>query len=248
MDGVRRALGEALAFVLPVSCPGCDEIGTRLCESCRLLLSPAPRERSLPGDLVVHTALRYEGVPSRVVRALKEHGRTDLARALAPAVRAALAAADPDRAIIVPVPTSRRSMRARGYRVPDLLARRSGAAVAPLLRLAARVGDQRGLDRDERARNVVLAMRARRAAGRGDGPLVLFDDVVTTGATMREAARALREAGFEVRGCAAVAATPLRAARRPHDEPTLPTRTAAVRQDRRAGSEVGRMSRQAEIG
>jgi adenine/guanine phosphoribosyltransferase-like PRPP-binding protein len=40
--------------------------------------------------------------------------------------------------------------------------------------------------------------------------LVLLDDVVTSGSTLRAAARALRAAGAEVVGCAAVAATPRR--------------------------------------
>ena len=67
------------------------------------------------------------------------------------------------------------------------------------------VADQAGLDAAERAANLGGAPAARRPL---DGlPVVVVDYVMTTGATLVEAARALREAGAAVRGCAVVAAT-----------------------------------------
>lgn len=203
---IRAALDEALLLVLPVVCAGCDEPDVTLCEDCRAALRPAPRRRAGSGE-TVWSALRFEGVTGRVLRALKEDGRTDLARDLAPALAAAVAAIGDPGAVLVPIPTSRAAYRRRGYRVVDLVAARAGLRIEPLLRQTRRTADQRGLDQHRRRHNVEGSLVARDAAARR---VIVIDDVVTTGATLAEAARALRAAGAEVVGAAAIAATPLR--------------------------------------
>ena len=206
--GWARIGREVLALLLSSVCPGCDEVGTLLCDDCRMLLSPAPHELSTPGGLPVHAALVYEGVAARSIRRVKEEGATMLAYPLGAAVRALLA--DSARgALIVPVPTSRAAYRRRGYRVPELLVRRAGFATTRLLTSARRTGDQRELGRAERARNVSGSMRARQRTG-GRRRVVIFDDVVTTGATLDEAARAVRQAGFDPVAAVVLAATPRR--------------------------------------
>ena len=183
-----------------------------LCETCRDRLKPQVT-RSGRG-LRVWSGLSFEGVAARVVRALKEEGRTGLARELAPALRAAVdaASADPrgvDRIVLVPIPTSRAAFRRRGYRVVELVARRAGLRTERLLTVARVAADQRGLDREARRRNVANSLRAHHAAGLR---IVVIDDVVTTGATLEEAARALRAGGAEVIGAATIAATARRIA------------------------------------
>ncbi|MFH8250780.1 ComF family protein [Microbacterium sp. B2969] len=208
----RGALADALTLLLPVDCAGCDAPDTPLCEACGAALEPTPRRRAIEPGLGVWSGLAFEGVTARVIRALKEEGRTGLAHALAPALLAAVAAASgmtvPHDAplVVVPVPTSRAAFRRRGYRVPDLVARRAGLEVANLLAPGRRTADQRGLDRDARRRNVARSL----VATQPPRPVraVVIDDVVTTGATLAEAARALRAAGVEVVGAAVVAATP----------------------------------------
>jgi predicted amidophosphoribosyltransferase len=149
----------------------------------------------------------YDGAVARVIRALKEEGRTSLARPLAASLRESAASWDLTGVLVVPVPTSPAAMRRRGYRVAELLARRAGWRPRRLLSVTRRTADQRGLGRDERAANAEGSMRARG----GDGLRVLLvDDVVTTGATLGEAARALRAAGADVIGAVTVAATPRR--------------------------------------
>jgi predicted amidophosphoribosyltransferase len=210
-DAFRRACVEALALLLPITCAGCDEPDIALCEQCALALAPEPHRRLVgAGEAAfpVWSGLRFEAVPARVVRALKEDGRTALARALAPALRAALASAGGASGVtLVVMPTSRASFRRRGYRVPDLIARRAGLRVHPLLHQTRRVHDQRRLGRDGRRRNVDGSMRSTDAAGKR---VIVVDDVVTTGASLAEAVRALRDAGAEVVGAVTVAATPRR--------------------------------------
>lgn len=219
-DAFRRACTEALALLLPVACAGCEEADVALCEQCLLTLAPDPHRRLIgAGELAfpVWSGLWFEAVPARVIRALKEDGRTGLARALAPALRAALEAAGGVGGVtLVVMPTSRASFRRRGYRVPDLIARRAGLRVHSLLRQTRRVHDQRRLGRDERRRNVEGSMRATDAAGKR---VIVIDDVVTTGASMVEAVRALRHAGAEVVAAVTVAATPRRTARKGEPQP-----------------------------
>lgn len=198
---------EMLALLLAACCPGCDEVGTLLCDGCRARLGPDPQRLTTPGGMSVQAALRYEGVPARCIRRLKEEGATMLARPLGAALGGILSEV-PRGALLVPVPTSSAAFRRRGYRVPELLLRRAGAPARRLLSPARRTGDQRGLGRTARARNVSGSMRAG-TAGQGE-TVVIIDDVVTTGATLDEAARALRAAGFDPVGAVALAATPRR--------------------------------------
>ncbi|MBD7957192.1 ComF family protein [Microbacterium sp. Sa4CUA7] len=203
---VRDALAAALALAFPVWCAGCDLPDAVLCPSCREGLSSTVSVRRI--DTVgVHSALVFDGVVARVVRAFKEDGRTALAAALAPALAAAVGSCAGG-AIVVPVPASRAAMRRRGYRPVELVCRRAGLAPERLLQAVRPTADQRGLPREARVANITGSMRARDVAA--GVRVVVVDDVVTTGATLTEAARALRSAGAVVVGAATIAATPRR--------------------------------------
>lgn len=161
-----------------------------------------------PEGLPVVAALTYQGVAARCIRRVKEEGETSLARPLGAALAAVMptAPADASTSLLVPVPTGRAAFRRRGYRVPELVMRRAGLQVSRILAQTRRTDDQRELDAAQRSRNVAWSMRARHARGPGD--VLLFDDVVTTGATLDESARALTAAGFRVSGAVTLAATP----------------------------------------
>lgn len=202
------ALRDALWLAFPVSCCVCGEEGADLCDDCRALIVPRARSRTLPGGLRVWSGLDFAGAVAPVVRALKEEGRTALARPLAAGLAVAVEAAAGGAAdvLLVAVPTSRAAMRRRGYRVVELLVRRAGRTSTPALVLTRRLADQRGLGRAERLRNTRSSLRARGPLG---ARVIIVDDVVTTGATLQEAARALRAAGAHVVAAATVASTPL---------------------------------------
>ncbi|MEU8589709.1 ComF family protein [Streptomyces sp. NPDC048664] len=206
-------------LVLPAECGGCGRLRTLLCPPCREALhgraprdvGPVPRPPGLPP---VHAAAAYAGVVRAVVLAHKERGALALAAplgtALAGAVRAGLAAEGdgPGRGVpvlLVPVPSARRAVRARGHDPVRRIAlaaagelRRTGlsARVAAVLRQRRPVADQAGLSSRQRLVNLADALEvAGGIAGLpAGGRVVLVDDVMTTGATLSEAARAVRSA------------------------------------------------------
>ena len=213
MDAWWRELAEDLAaLAVPVDCVGCGAFGRDLCPACTAQLTPRPVQRSLPGPLRVVSGLPYEGVVRDALRQFKNSGRTGLGRALAPVLRTAIATAlegpSGGEVLLVPMPATRRSTVERGYDPVPLLLRRAGLPATRMLALIRGGADQARLGRAARRSNAAGSMRAiRGAAGHR---VLLVDDVVTTGATLVEASRALRAAGASVLGAATVASTPLR--------------------------------------
>ena len=205
---LRDALLDAIALLFPVHCAGCGCDDRGLCAACRLALTPDVTARLGPDRLRVHTALRYEGVVRRVILAYKEQARTDAATALSAPLAAAVATARraTPAAVLVPVPGSRAAFRRRGYDPVRLLLRRAGLRHEPLLAQARGTGIQKSLGVEERAANLRGAFVARRHLTGLE--VVLVDDVLTSGATLGEAARAVRAAGGEVVAAATLAFTP----------------------------------------
>lgn len=143
----------------------------------------------------------YDGAMRRVVLAWKRQSTRSLTPVLARALAAALVpVVGGCSAMVVPVPPRSASIRRRGEDIVGRLARgvveelnRSGgeAAVSPILEWVGDPGEQIGRDGRERRQALDRLMRARAPIG---GRIVILDDVITTGATVGEAVRALREA------------------------------------------------------
>ena len=229
-------LADLVDLVLPRECAGCRRPGRALCAACAAELGPPFRHRPDPcpaGLPPLVAAATYAGAVRAALLAHKERGRLGLARPLGAALGAAVRELEPPPGVLlVPVPSSPAAVRERGHDHARRLAAAAARGVpsaraVPLLAVARRVADQSGLSSAQRAANLSGALRARRRLA--GCTVVVVDDVVTTGATLVEATRALSAAGATVLGAAVVGATARRGSRRsPGWAEPLSFRTSAV--------------------
>ncbi len=158
--------------------------------------------REPPEFAAARAALRYDEASRGLILALKHGDRTDLAPSLGRWLARAGAELLPGADVVVPVPLHRRRLFARRYNqaalVAQALGRTSGLEFVPdLLQRKRPTPPQGGLSRSARFRNlegaiVLPAGRRAQALGR---TVVLVDDVMTTGATVRTCARVLLRGG-----------------------------------------------------
>jgi ComF family protein len=167
-------------------CPRCALASPAGAICGRCLAEPPPYDATL-------AAFWYRFPADTLVQALKFRGELALSAFLAKTLLKKLAGEQPD--LVVPVPLSAARLRSRGYNQAAEIARRLGRGRVEL-ELCGRTRDARPqveLPFAERARNVRGAFAVRGAL---DGATVaVVDDVMTTGATLGEIARALKSAG-----------------------------------------------------
>jgi predicted amidophosphoribosyltransferase len=218
---------------LPQECVGCHRAGAQLCAACATPLLapprlswPSPPPSGLPPP---YATADYDGPTRSAIIAYKERRQRGLlpvlGRALAKAARFAWSAhteyvpmKPAAQLLLVPVPSARAAVRTRGH---DPTAALAWAAVRelrrvgiPVLRLsvlhhARVVRDQAALSAVARSQNLAgaFAVSQRLVPLVNSQQVLLVDDIVTTGATLAEAARALRAAGAEPVAAAVIGAT-----------------------------------------
>jgi len=215
-------VAELVDLVLPSHCVVCDRPGPVWCSACR----PDSRCEVIEHahEPPVHAAAEYAGELRTALLNYKERGARSLAGPLADYLAGAVesarsASVDGGLPVLVPVPSSRAAARQRGGdhvgRLARLVARQLQLEVLPALRLTGRVRDSAGLSVEQRANNLNHRMRAEPATGAGS--VIVLDDILTTGATLIEACRALRAAGWQVSAGAVIGWTRLRQRPTGHD-------------------------------
>jgi len=220
--GVTNWRDTAADLLLGATCPGCGTPGWGICTGCRTALGTTAAfevSRSLEGFPRASAARVYEGQLRRLIAAHKERHARDATSVLGALLAEAVAHRRPEGPLtLVPVPSSRSAVRERGYDSVQVLAvsaarrlSRDGrpVAVVPALRHVRRIADQASLDTAARWANLRGAMVARPLRG----PVVVVDDVCTTGATLAEACRALTAVGAHDSDAATISATVLRRGR-----------------------------------
>ncbi len=211
--GTQRVCALCVAQFAPVL-PRCGRCaievpaGAALCGAC--LTDPPPFERAL-------AAVDYAHPWDSLITQFKFHSALDLAPPLTRRLLDTFGrSAEPAPALLLPIPLSAARLRERGYNQAWELARRLARVLncradASLLLRVKDTPHQLALAPDQRAGNVrtAFAIEPRRRAELSGATVTLVDDVMTTGATVSEAARVLLQAGAARVHVWVVARTPL---------------------------------------
>ena len=207
-------------LIFPSRCIACRELGPSLCSQCRKGWHPHLHERRIgrnsATELKVISSVIYSTVAQKIILGAKESHIRECDRLVSEAVtyalRKFLTISSVD--FLIPIPSRKSAVRLRGREfIAEIAADGSRAfdipIATPLIHNRG-VRDQTGLHLKERWNNVEGAFVIKGEHGL-HGNVLLIDDLLTTGATLCEAARALRYAGIKVIGAVTAAlAQPLR--------------------------------------
>ena len=202
-------------LLLPANCLYCELAPKPICDNCAARFDGRVREVSR-GGLSGLALFEFSEDASAAISAFKEHGQFALAnqlvdRLVTPAVLVRLKEFGAD--VLVAMPSAPKSFAKRGFSPAEVvalaLARHARLPVQRgALRLTRTTQDQAALGIAGRAENLVGAMTASSALA--NRRVLIVDDIVTTGASVIEAARATEQAGAEVVGFFSLAETILR--------------------------------------
>ncbi len=230
MKLLRSLIQDAGFILLPSDCAGCGLENQQICEEClgSVAISAAASGRlgrRLPSGQPIVSAFEYSERASALLVAFKQRGTRRLARAFRPALEHAisralesaeslgtagllgtavlLGRAEP-RIELVPVPSTAASDRKRGFNPVRTMLRVAGLRYSRVLSSSMRES-QKQLGVQDRFENLRNSMRA--VLDLEGRTFLLVDDIVTTGASLSEAARAIESAGGRVAACATLAST-----------------------------------------
>ncbi|CAB4666713.1 unannotated protein [freshwater metagenome] len=185
-------------FLLPLTCLHCRRPSRfSLCEVCVAPFHDVPRCVAHVSGIPLWVTAYYGGSVRRAIVAYKEEGVTSLRKPLSFAIANGIAhfAQEYPDLVVVPIPSRIQALRSRGEDAIGELAvagtRAAGlpaSAVQRMIRMSPLVRDQGGLGAAARRRNMTGALKLSPAlVARSRARLVLIDDVVTTGETVRAA-------------------------------------------------------------
>lgn len=206
-----------LDFVFPKKCVGCGRWGEYICPRCRKTVEfavpvcpicqrPAVGGRTHPGcskkfglDGMV-CGSRYKVVVRKAISQVKYRWTFDVAKVLVDLLVENIWRFNlPKNYVLVPIPLHRKRENWRGFnqaeKFCDIICKRFGVRVGKVLVKVIETKPQVGLSREERKKNIKGAFRLSQKEKVEGRNFILVDDVYTTGSTMNEACRVLKEAG-----------------------------------------------------
>lgn len=208
----RRARQEIKDVLFPVFCEECGREGEWWCKNCRLDKINKPIVTGADGDLDCTAALlnyQEDGVVGRLIKQFKYHFIFDMADLWREIIggcdldKIVLKNFDNEKITIIPIPLHSKRKRERGFNQSEILAKiflaqlkniRSGVDldIESLIRIRP-TAKQAKLSKMEREKNIVDAFAWVGVAVSKN--IILVDDVFTTGSTMRECAKILKQSG-----------------------------------------------------
>ena len=190
-----KIFNKILAVLFPQKCLGCKKENEILCPDCLLKIN-RPDTPYLKG---IHIAANYQDlVLKKALWMLKYRGVKQMAKPLAKLIRERVwKKLETESWLVVPVPLSKNKLRHRGYNQAELIARELSANVrADILFKKFHTKSQVEVkDKEERLANIVGSFEIKNHQTIMGKKIILIDDVLTTGATMREAKKVLMSAG-----------------------------------------------------
>ena len=201
-------------LIFPSRCIGCSQLGISICSICRKFWHPHIYHRELKilvNRYPVISAIEYSPIASRVLLRAKEANQVAADQLLINAIDHSLLyfIRNYGTGSLVAIPSRRSATRKRGRDFMKEIAISVGnlesLKTLEILQHQRAVRDQSQLNSQQRSTNITGAFTAlnnlAKPADPGNTePLIIVDDLVTTGATLAEAIRAIRTAGFTVLG------------------------------------------------
>ncbi len=184
--------------IFPVFCVGCDSFNEFLCREC--VQSVKINSTQFRDGFEFSAGFGYEGVMAKALSKFKDKHQFGYGRVIAQHLQGVFEI-DYSLPVLVP-PSTKKAFRKRGFDPSYEIAKHAGLNVSTKLKRAKQTLDQQNLDFRQRQRNQDNAFQLLKP-----GKYILFDDVVTTGATIREMIRAVRASGGEVVGVIALCST-----------------------------------------
>ena len=206
-----QLIQELSSLIFPSRCIGCMQLGPTICSQCRLSWHPHIF-RTHVDNLPVTSSIIYSPIAARILVAAKEANRKSADTLIIDAMQHVLEnyKGDITNLTFVPMPSSKKALRKRGRNFIEFICEELNISYSSILFHQRSVKDQSGLNAQERRLNLVGAFGLKSSV-RIYGDIVLIDDVVTTGSTLREARRALSAGGLQVSAAiTACVAQPLR--------------------------------------
>ena len=190
-----KIFNKILAVLFPQKCLGCKKENEILCSDCLLKIN-RPDTPYLNG---VRIAANYQDlVLKKALWLLKYRGAKQLAKPLAELIKERVwKKMETKDWLVIPIPLSKNKMRRRGYNQAELIAKELSDNICAdvLLKKFHTKSQVEVKDKEERLANIIGSFEAKNSETITGKKIILIDDVLTTGATMREAKKVLKQAG-----------------------------------------------------